>query len=148
MDIPKSMKGEIDMIKNIVFDFGNVLLKWDEDLLASYYSDDSNEQSIIKNTIFKSEEWHQLDKGTLTSEEAKEIFTMKFPEQLKGKVDEIMSTWYKYLAVNGEICSLIKQLKQNHYHVYAFSNTHVVVYEYVKCLEIGDYFDRIFDFCY
>ena len=36
---------------------------------------------------------------------------------------------------------MIKRLKQNHYHVYALSNTHTVVYEYVKNLDVGKDFD-------
>ena len=36
------------MIKNIVFDMGNVILRWDPEYIASKLSDDLNEQKIIK----------------------------------------------------------------------------------------------------
>lgn len=36
------------MIKNIIFDFGNVLLEWNEDKVASNYSNNKEEQEIAK----------------------------------------------------------------------------------------------------
>ena len=52
-----------------------------------------------------------------------------------------MSTWYEYMPMNMGICNLIKKLKENNYNVYALSNTHIPVYEYVKNSECGKYFD-------
>ena len=43
--------------------------------------------------------------------------------------------------LNQEISKLIKVLKENNYKIYALSNTHVPVYEYIKNSEIGKYFD-------
>ena len=129
------------MIKNIIFDFGNVLLKWDEDEIVSHYSDDIEEKNILKKVIFKSKDWLRLDEGKLTYEEAKKIFTENLPDNLKEKVDYIMATWYKHLIVNEAICDVIKKLKQNGYKIFAFSNTHIVVYEYVKKLDVGKNFD-------
>ena len=39
------------MIKNIVFDMGNVILRWDPEYIASKLSDDLNEQKIIKKEL-------------------------------------------------------------------------------------------------
>ncbi len=36
------------MIKNIIFDFGNVLLEWNEDKVVSNYSNNKDEQEILK----------------------------------------------------------------------------------------------------
>lgn len=129
------------MIKNIIFDFGNVLLEWNEAKIATSYSDDEKEQEILKNVIFKSTEWIGLDNGSKNYEQVIHIFKEKLPENLKGKVEEIMSTWYKTMPINKEITDLIKLLKEKNYKIYALSNTHVPVYEYVKNSEIGKYFD-------
>ena len=129
------------MIKNIVFDFGNVLVTWDEAQLAANYSDDINEQNIIKEVFFKSATWNQLDKGDITNDEAKKIFEENLPDNLKEKVEIIMNTWYKKLPINDEMCNLIRRLKQNNYKIYALSNTHISMYEYVKSIDVGKYFD-------
>ena len=129
------------MIKNIIFDFGNVLLEWNEDKIVTNYSNNKEEQEILKQVIFKSDEWFKLDDGSMNYQEAISVFKNKLPFNLKSKVEEIMNTWYKKMPINQEIYNLIKELKENNYKIYALSNTHVPVYEYVQSLEIGKYFD-------
>lgn len=129
------------MIKNIIFDFGNVLLEWNEEKIVTNYSNNKEEQETLKNVIFKSNEWLKLDNGFMSYQEAISVFKDKLPIDLKSKVEEIMNTWYKTMPINQEICDLIKKLKKNNYKIYALSNTHIPVYEYVKNSEIGKYFD-------
>lgn len=129
------------MIKNIIFDFGNVLLEWNEDKVASNYSNNKEEQEILKKVIFKSKDWLKLDDGTMDYKQAVILFKENLPTNLGIRVEEIMSTWYKTMPINQEISKLIKELKENNYKIYALSNTHVPVYEYIKNSEIGKYFD-------
>lgn len=129
------------MIKNIIFDFGNVLLEWNQDKVASNYSNNKEEQEILKKVIFKSNNWLKLDDGTMDYKQAVIVFKEILPTNLGIRVEEIMSTWYKTMPINQEIYNLIKELKENNYKVYALSNTHVPVYEYIKNSEIGKYFD-------
>ena len=129
------------MIKNVIFDFGNVLLEWNEDKIVNNFSNNKEEQEILKEVIFKSDEWSKLDHGSMNYQDAILLFKEKLPINLKNRVEEIMSTWYKKMQINEELCNLIKKLKENNYKIYALSNTHVPVYEYVKNLEIGKYFD-------
>ena len=129
------------MIKNIIFDFGNVLLEWNEDKVVSNYSNNKDEQEILKKVIFKSNDWLKLDDGTMNYKQAITLFKENLPTNLSVRVEEIMSTWYKTMQINQEICNLIKELKENNYKIYALSNTHVPVYKYVKNSEIGKYFD-------
>ena len=116
------------MIKNIIFDFGNVLLEWNEDKVVSNYSNNKDEQEILKKVIFKSNDWLKLDDGTMNYKQAITLFKENLPTNLSVRVEEIMSTWYKTMQINQEICNLIKELKENNYKIYALSNTHVPVY--------------------
>ncbi len=129
------------MVKNIIFDLGNVIFEWDEDKIVTNFSNNKGEQEILKKIIFKSDEWFKLDDGSMSYQEAMTAFKEKLPVNLKGKVEEIMSTWYKKMPINQEVCDLIKKLKENNYKIYVLSNTHITVYEYIKSLEIGKYFD-------
>ena len=129
------------MIKNIIFDFGNVLLEWNEDKIASNYANNKEEKEILKKVIFKSNNWFKLDDGTLDYKQAIKLFKEDLPTNLSIKVEEIMNTWYKNMPINQEISELIKKLKENNYKVYALSNTHIPVYEYIKNLEVGKYID-------
>ena len=54
------------MIKNLVFDFGNVLIEWNPaKILATFVEED---RKRIKAAIFDSGFWAQTDTGQLTLE--------------------------------------------------------------------------------
>lgn len=67
------------MIKNIIFDFGNVLLEWNEDKVVSNYSNNKDEQEILKKVIFKSNDWLKLDDGTMNYKQAITLFKENLP---------------------------------------------------------------------
>lgn len=129
------------MVKNIVFDFGNVLVKWDIDAILEKYAMDNAESRILKAVIFESEEWIQMDTGTLNAKQAEKIFQDKVPDNLKNQVSKIMNTWFEKVEFNEEICNLIKKTKQNGYKIYGLSNTNLQFYEYIRKSEIAMYFD-------
>lgn len=129
------------MIKNMIFDFGNVLLGWNEQKIVENFTSDKEEQTKLLEIIFKSKEWFKLDEGILDYSTAIEIFKNKMPDSLKDEVENIMTSWYTFMPINEQIVELIKRLKRNGYGIYALSNTHIPVYEYVKKQEFGKYFD-------
>ena len=55
-------------VRNIVFDLGNVLINFNP-------KEYTNNEKLLKE-VFARPEWLMLDRGTLTYEEAKEIFIM------------------------------------------------------------------------
>lgn len=129
------------MIKNIVFDFGNVIIKWDINSILEKYAVKDVESKKLKEIIFESEEWLQLDEGIINKGQAEKIFQDKAPDNLKNQVREIMNTWFEKIEFNKEICNLIKKLKQDGYKIYGLSNTNIQFYEYIKKSDIGIYFD-------
>lgn len=129
------------MLKNIVFDFGNVIIKWDIVSILEKYTLNDADSKTLKEVIFESEEWLQLDKGIITAKQAEKIFQDRVPDNLKDQVKEIMNTWFEKIEFNKEVCDLIKKLKRNGYKIYGLSNTNIQFYEYIKESDIGIYFD-------
>ena len=129
------------MIKNFIFDFGNVLLGWNEKIIVENFTSDKEEQTKLLEIKFKTKEWFMLDEGIIDYSTAIEIFKNKMPDSLKVKVENIMNSWYTFMPINKQIVELIKRLKKNEYGIYALSNTHIPVYEYVKKQEVRNYFD-------
>lgn len=68
------------MIKNIIFDLGNVLVKYSPENFLNKYVKKENQEDFIIN-IFKSKDWLELDRGTLSYEDAIEVFTKRVPEE-------------------------------------------------------------------
>lgn len=129
------------MIKNIIFDFGNVIIKWDVYGILKSYNISDDELKILEKAIFQSEEWNKLDEGLLDIEDAEKVFESRVPSELKGKVKEITESWFEKIEFNEKVCNLIKDLKSKGYKVYGLSNTNIQFYNYIKNLDIGKYFD-------
>ena len=64
MDIKKIMEEYDD--KNIIFDLGNVLIKYDPFSFIKQNIKVENQENFY-NIVFKGEEWEALDRGTITS---------------------------------------------------------------------------------
>ena len=65
------------MIKNIIFDLGNVLLKFQPTEYLLRFTEDIEyiEQFVAK--VFRSKIWVDLDRGTISLENAKNTFISK-----------------------------------------------------------------------
>jgi HAD superfamily hydrolase (TIGR01509 family) len=111
------------MLKNIIFDIGNVLISFKPiDFLSNKFDDEVVRQALY-NTIFKSKEWLMLDRGTLTEEEATSIFCMRQPH-LQRQIRYVMENWHEMHIPMNESVELLKHLKNRGYHIYLLSNYH------------------------
>ena len=82
------------MIRNIVFDMGQVILRFD----PAYFMDregitDPYDRKLILNELFLSVEWAQMDAGTLTEKTAEPLILPRFPERLWETVRKLLFTW-------------------------------------------------------
>ena len=110
-------------IKNIIFDLGNVLINFNP-------KEYTNNEKLLKE-VFASPEWLMLDRGTLTYEEAKEIFKERIPEEAE-KINELFdSKFFELLTPIKENTELLPQLKEK-YDLYILSNFHKDAFEYMK----------------
>ena len=67
------------MIKNIIFDLGNVLIRFKpEEFINKNIKEEYREKFF--NVIFKGQEWADLDRGVLEYNDAIKIFSEKIPE--------------------------------------------------------------------
>ena len=119
------------MIKNIIFDLGNVLVKYSPENFLNKYVKKENQEDFIIN-IFKSKDWLELDRGTLSYEDAIEVFTKRVPEE-KESIEKLfrenISSCISPIEENVEI---MRKLKKNGYDVYILSNFHQPAFEYIR----------------
>ena len=66
-------------MKNIVFDIGNVLLKWSPQDIVKTLFPAAPHQDILVRKIFKSQIWYDLNLGKLTEKEAIFLYIQEFP---------------------------------------------------------------------
>lgn len=127
-------------MKNIIFDIGRVLLEFlPEKFTPSEVNPEiSNE---INEKVFYSCEWSQLDKGTVSEEEAEEIFVKRLPKYEK-EIRHLMKNWQKYLTPIQDSVKIYYALKKMGLKIYLLSNfiqkPFEMVYNKYDFLKIAD----------
>ena len=119
------------MIKNIIFDLGNVLLKFQPSEFLLRFTDDKEyiEQFIAK--IFRSKIWMDLDRGTLSLEEAKINFITKYPKE-EAFLTLFFNQWMDMLTPIEENINVLKDLRNLRYKTYILSNFIKETYTYIE----------------
>ena len=123
------------MIKNIIFDIGNVILQFDiKEVIPNFTKKESEKQFIINN-IINSPEWLQyslIDTGFISREQAIEIVE----DRTNHINDELIEKfWYRYndySFINDNVIDIKKELKEKDYKIYLLSNINSHTYNHIK----------------
>ncbi|MDZ7834655.1 MAG: HAD hydrolase-like protein [Alkalibacterium sp.] len=132
------------MIKNVVFDMGNVLIRYAPEDFIKTFTSNTEHQKLLLNEIFYADLWQQFDRGTLRKEEIVERASRRLPQELHKSVSEIMDTWYEKMTPISEMEDILKQLKANGYHLYLFSNVSQDFHKFKHVIPGLKYFDGLF----
>lgn len=128
------------MIKNIVFDLGNVLISF----RPSEYFDKKNYPENIKakilSDIFESEEWLKLDNGELTTQEVIDSIASKSSLK-KAEIARIFNLRTELIFPLDQNARLLPELRKQGYRLYFLSNFPADLFEEVKT---GYYFFKYF----
>lgn len=127
-------------IKNVVFDLGGVVVKWDPVQVLGSFHGDACIVNYIKTRGFFVDEWKYFDKGTLNREQLVEKVSARIgcsPESCHAFIDHV-----KYsLDPLVETEQLIRELSGRGFKLYCLSNMSVEFYDYLKTREVFRYFD-------
>ena len=132
------------MIKNIVFDMGNVLISYDPLKYTSLFTDNEEDGELLHREVFKSVEWVKLDRGTITVDDAITSINTRIPERLHGKIKELFDNWHRELPSHDEIEALVIRLKNNGYKIYLLSNTSKAYHKFKSNIPAIKYLDGEF----
>ena len=112
------------MIKNIVFDLGNVLLTFKPlQYLKKNYNDD-NVIDLLYNEIFKSKEWLDLDRGVITDEQAINKIALRNPG-MEFHINEFFENRINMFDKIEGTVQILKSIKNNGYKAYYLTNFHL-----------------------
>jgi putative hydrolase of the HAD superfamily len=129
------------MIKNVIFDLGNVLISF----VPSEYLKKKNYPSNIRNTIindiFRSEEWKKLDNGDITVPEAIDSIALKSALN-REEIALVFNFRTDIMFPLDDNVRLLPELKKHGFRLFYLSNFPLDSFEEVK----NDYyFFRYFD---
>ncbi len=112
------------MIKNIVFDLGQVLLDYVTDGATRAFTEDTAILREVDLVVYKSSEWIMMDAGLMTEEEARKSFIAKCSSKEVAEVAiNSFNNWDQYnLTMHPGMEALVKELKAAGYRIYVLSN--------------------------
>lgn len=100
------------MIKNLVFDFGQVMVHFEPKYMVEKFVDDPVESTILQRIIFDRLYWDRLDAGTITDEEVVEGICSRIPERLHGVAEKIYYNWIYNIPEFDGMRALVREMRE------------------------------------
>lgn len=135
------------MIKNIIFDMGNVIIDFNPKEIVNNYTKNNEDKKILLDIVFYGQEWLDLDRGTLELPDAIKQIREKLPENLKNVGENILNTWTNYISEDDKMKILMKELRKKGYKTYILSNAPYNMFKYLSASEIPSLVDGMVISC-
>ena len=132
------------MIKNIIFDMGNVLILWDPNKIVSRLGLNEADSELLLQEVFRDVEWVSMDHGTMSQEEGWESICRRLPERLHEAARACVFDWWKPpLDPVPGMAELVREVKELGYHVYLCSNATSTLHRYFDRIPGSECFEGI-----
>lgn len=124
--------------KNFIFDFGQVIVKFDTEYMTSVYIKPEDIKKV-EEVVFDRLYWDRLDEGTITDDEVRKGICERLPKELHTDACRVYDNWYKNLEFIEGMPELIKDIKAKGGKLYLLSNiSETFAKEYKNVSNISD----------
>lgn len=115
------------MIKNIVFDMGNVLVDYIADAVCSHFIEDEETRKKVSTAVFVSPEWVFLDMGVMPEDTALQKMQDRLDTEEERRLAALcFNHWHEYNMSRKEgMEEVVRWLKSRGYGIYLCSNASV-----------------------
>ena len=130
------------MIKNIVFDLGNVLIEFNPlKYLEKFEFDEKTKKSLYK-IIFKSNDWIEYDRGIYRHNTDLINKIVKENPDLENEIKLVLpKDWVKMHTIKSDTVEFLKELKKQGFKIYILSNLSEDTYNFVSQFDFFDFVD-------
>ncbi len=132
------------VVKNVVFDMGNVLLDFDPEVSLNRYCSSEEEKDVIRRELFNGPEWALGDKGDIKDRDRFDLVKIRVPEKYHEALRGCADNWEMCMnPLNGakEFCEYVKK---SGFGIYVLSNASDLFYTYFPKFLPLDFFDGVF----
>jgi len=119
------------MIRNVIFDFGNVIATFDPIKICGKYAENEADVRLMADTIFDAR-WADLDAGRVEYEEYIKQSLERLPARLHGAARALFEGWCGELEPIEATARLARALRAKGYGLYILSNAPVCFSEKVE----------------
>ena len=111
-----------NMIKNYIFDFGNVLCEFNPQKLTGKYVTDPKDIETVSEVVFDRLYWDKLDMGTIEDEEVKSEILKRLSPGLGTVACRVYDNWVLNLPAIKGMESLVKDIHAGGSKLYLLSS--------------------------
>lgn len=132
------------MIKNIVFDIGNVIAYIDYEEAANGLFTNEEDRKFVLDNVLRSPEWSKnslIDMGYFSLNEFISIICDRFNNEKDEVIKRFMYDHYDYFYMSEKVLNLIKVLKSKGYNIYLLSNLNDAAFNIYKPTGLFDIVD-------
>ncbi len=131
------------MIKNIVFDMGNVLLDYDPQVSLDAFCSSDTEKEIIRRELFEGPEWVQGDLGLIKDADRFDLVKKRVPREYWDPLKNCCDRWDICMQPVEGALSFCERVKELGYRLFILSNASDAFYRYFPRAVPVEYFDGI-----
>ncbi len=129
------------MIRSVVFDMGQVLIRYEPDRYIRELGVSEEDGALLREQVFRSLEWTQMDWGELTDAEAADSICTRLPERLHAAARKLVLSWEQPILPVPGMEALLRELKEAGYGIYLLSNASFRQREYWPSIPGAELFD-------
>ena len=129
------------MIRNILFDMGNVLIRFDRDYFIDRLGVAPEDKPLLMREVFLSVEWVQMDRGSIVEEQAVAQVCKRLPEHLHDAAEKLIAMWDRPILPIEGMYELVEELKNAGYGIYLLSNASLRQHDYWPRIPAHVFFD-------
>ncbi len=131
------------MIRNIAFDMGGVLIHFTPEEYVRRLGVGPEDEKQLLWQVFRSLEWAQMDRGSLTDEQAWESICTRLPQRLHEAARELVMEWDRPVCAVEGMYELAGDLKAAGYKLYLLSNASLRHPAYWREIPVSRFFDGV-----
>ena len=102
------------MIKNVVFDFGQVMVRFEPSYMVGRYVDDKDDAALLEEVVFDRLYWDKLDSADISDDEVISACRQRLPERLWQVAERIYFDWIFNLPEIVGMRELVRYIKRQY----------------------------------
>lgn len=135
-------------VRNIVFDMGGVLLRWEPLKMARAACESDEDAKLLAKAVFGSQEWAWQDAGAVSEDTVAFAARLALPKRLHDAAERLVYHWHDARGFIPQTGDLIRELKDAGYGIYLLSNAGESFAAYKDQLPAIECFDGMVVSCY
>lgn len=129
------------MIKNIIFDMGNVLLDFNPQVSLDLYCGTEEEKAVVRKELFEAPEWLMADRGLIRDCDRYELIRERVPEKFLPGLKNCAENWAVCMEPLPGALEFVRDCKAAGYRIYILSNASDLFFIYFNNFCPLEFFD-------